>query len=282
MTSPLLLVGLRFSLLLGMVWGLVGCRELITFPVGGGKEQIVIEGYVTNETGPYWVRITRSLPYFGSNDFPSVDGAKVWIESTDGQVDTLFQADTYPGLYFTRRLIGRPNTGYHLTAVVGQDTFTARTWMASQAKLESISVRYDGEGTTAPTFEKGWYPIIAGRDPDTAGNYFRIRVFVNDSLFNGPLDYAIDKLVSDRFFVQGQIIAVEISNAPLQPGDRCVVELMNLNKDLFIFYQQVGSQLSAGSPFAPPGESTNSNIQGGALGYFAAYSSSRLEVNIPE
>jgi hypothetical protein len=143
-------------------------------------------------------------------------------------------------------------------------------------------LRFDGVGSTAPTFKKGWYPIIAGRDPDTAGNYFRIRVFVNDSLFNGPLDYAIDKLVSDKFFIQGQIIAVEISNAPLQPGDRCVIELMNLNKDLFIFYQQVGSQLAAGSPFAPPGESTNSNIRGGALGYFAAYSSSRMEVTIPK
>jgi hypothetical protein len=269
------------ALLVTLVFVATGCRERINLKVRNAAEQLVVEGYVNDEHGPYWVRITRTLPYFGTNEFPGVDTAKCWITSTDGQVDTLFHLEGQAGMYYTRRLVGRHNTGYTLHAIVGRDTLTAFSWLPPRVNIDTAFVTFDNDAKIAPNYKRAWYATAVGTDPDTIGNFYRIRIFVNDSLLNGAFDYAINRVIRDQFFIQGQSLAVQLDNAPLFAGDQIRIELMSLNEGQFKLYQQIGEQLGSGSPFAPPADNAFSNITGGARGYFGAYSVSRRILRIP-
>ena len=73
--------------LLAMGIGLA-CKKVIQADLHNAASRIVIEGEITNESGLYQVKVSRTVAFSESNDFPPVSGAKVSIRSSPDRPST--------------------------------------------------------------------------------------------------------------------------------------------------------------------------------------------------
>ncbi len=77
------------------------CIDPLELDIDANAEQLVVDGVITNEPGPYTVRLSRSKPYDSYADsWDAVEtGATVVISDDQGNQETL--SETKPGLYQT-------------------------------------------------------------------------------------------------------------------------------------------------------------------------------------
>lgn len=268
-----------------------GCEKEIELKVNNIDKNLVIEGYVTNEPGPYYIRVTRTGDYYTPNVFEGVPNATLVLTETgpDGiaLVDTLSVTDSlfdygingkkYGGFYRTNKITqSRARSVYHLKVVADGKTYEATSGLPDYIFLDTVLVRYVPVAESALR-KKGFYITAVGKEPDTLGNNYRLKAYRNDSLLKQP-----DYLIGDDKLVNGLPIIRELP-WNFQDGDTVSIELLALNTPTFKFYQGLSRQLFAGSPFAPPGENVKGNISGGAMGFFAAYcvNTHRLRIKKP-
>jgi hypothetical protein len=98
------------------------CQEYYTDPeIDKGEELIVIEGLITNESGPYTVKITKTLPYNLSGSESAipepVKNVLVTISDNTGLVEQLTEMED--GVYYTSQagIRGEPGKTYILRLV---------------------------------------------------------------------------------------------------------------------------------------------------------------------
>src|ERR1700761_4529274 len=151
------------------------CQKTVTLNLNTAPSQIVIQGEVTDQPGPYTVAINQSVGFYASNTFPSVSGAKVKI--TDGVVtDSL--TETNPGTYQTHTLQGRSGSTYTLTVALGDTTYTASSTMPAPVTLDSIT--FDNSGR----FRKGQITAQANyQDPVGVKNYYQFILYLDGTQF---------------------------------------------------------------------------------------------------
>src|ERR1700722_927346 len=91
---------LPLRLLLFMPVLLYSCKKVIQIDLNSAAPQIVIEGNITDTTGPYLVTISKTVNFSASNSFPPVQGATVQI--TDSMTaQTYAMTESTPGSYYS-------------------------------------------------------------------------------------------------------------------------------------------------------------------------------------
>ena len=243
-----------------IISGAASCQKVINVKLNSADQKYVIEGEVNDGPGPYSVVVSRTKAFTENNSFDQVGGAEVIItDKTAGISDTL--DETAPGLYQTSILAGVPGHTYVLSVRSGGQTFTATSAMPAQ--VVSIDTLY-----TRPSDFGGdnIFMIAQYRDPVGAGNYYRARQWVNDSLVKGSRvrsDYATD---GQTYKSQLSYEADEESGNPkIDIGDRISAELQCVNKDVYDYYRTLRDVTGENS--ATPANPL-SNVTGGALGIF--------------
>ena len=133
--------------------------------------------------------------------------------------------------------------------------------------LDSVVWNYEKD---RPFRGEGYFIKVFGKIPFLDNNQYRIRVFENDTLKNQREDYL---LFDDTFGLQVFEKGLELGYA-FQKNDRVRMELYRLNKDAFVYLNQLVNLLfSDGGLFSPPPQNPTSNIRvvsgkGEVLGYF--------------
>src|SRR5262249_29673984 len=85
-----------------MALAAAACKKVINVDLNNADPHIVIEGEVTNQPGPYQVKITNTVNFSARNNYPPVSGATVTI--TDSTVKRTFTlSETSPGIYTTNQ-----------------------------------------------------------------------------------------------------------------------------------------------------------------------------------
>ena len=79
-----------------MLTALVSCEKVIDVDLSSVEPQIVIDGTITDQPGPYTVKISKTGDYFNPGAFPAVTGASVTISDNRGYRRNL------PDLFNTR------------------------------------------------------------------------------------------------------------------------------------------------------------------------------------
>jgi hypothetical protein len=133
--------------------------------------------------------------------------------------------------------------------------------------LDSVVWNYEKD---RPFRGEGYFIKVFGKIPFLDNNQYRIRVFENDTLKNQREDYL---LFDDTFGLQVFEKGLELGYA-FQKNDRVRMELYRLNKDAFVYLNQLVNLLfNDGGLFSPPPQNPTSNIRvvsgkGEVLGYF--------------
>ena len=271
------------------------CEKNISIHIPDVQQQLVVEGYVYEDTNAY-VFLSRSSPFFSELDSSTVQkyivrGATITI--SDGfTTDTMVEFDLpqyYLHFYYTPVMKGVTGRTYHLTVNAGGEIVTSSTFIPPAIPLDSLWWKADGNKDSLGFV---WAHLT---DPDTLGNYYRwfakrINHYTygdnageqKDNDFIAPLGSTFeDRFINGKSFDfaynRGQQFNSDKEDdgeseerGYFKRGDTIVVKWCTYDQANFVFWRDQESQVqSNGNPFANPSP-VFGNINGG-LGVFGGY-----------
>ena len=101
---------------------LTSCEKVITLPIENNESKVVIEGDITDQPGPYFVKLSRSINLSESNKYPIISDAIVVISDNAGVKDTLKHLTA--GIYRTKLIKGVYGRTYFLDVNVDNKHYT--------------------------------------------------------------------------------------------------------------------------------------------------------------
>ena len=239
----------------------VSCQKVVQLPLQTTSPQLVIEGEITDTTGPYTVSITQSVDFYQPNVFPPVSGASVWLQdSTRGVTDSL--VETSAGIYTALRFPkGKPGHTYTLRVELNGQVYTASCTMPLPVDLDSVNYQVSTlfSQTTID-------PIPYFQDPSGVANYYQFVLFVNSVRVNDV--FLFDDRLSDGRYIAEPIQTDTTDH--LLAGDTLQLDLDCIDKNVYTYLSEVAGITNANTPVNTPAN-PQSNITGGCLGYFNAH-----------
>lgn len=254
-----------YPLLLACVsaWIFSSCQDVIDVNLNSVEPQLVIEGSV--RMGNYAeVLITKTKDFDASNVYDPVTDARVVVSDSSGNSETL-QADA-SGRFVASTIIGEERKTYYLSVMYNEKEYTSVTYMPPRVEIDSITI-WKMALRDIPD------PMVHFVDPVGAENqYYRYVLSINGEIPSSM--YQLENRLISTEFVDGsiirQVIFIEyenngISDDPIRQGDVVGVEMQCIDKGVYTFFETLDNvRYSSANP--------TSNIKGGALGYFGAYS----------
>ncbi|AHM60456.1 hypothetical protein D770_10995 [Flammeovirgaceae bacterium 311] len=241
----------RYIFLLLLVIAAASCRELVTLDLPLQEARLIVEGHLIDTEGPHTVKLTLSQDYFSTAPVPVVEDAVVTISDNAGNVEQLVY--TGNGVYATQSLQGVVGRSYNLSIDWQGQQYASSGTLMPKGIVDSLSVNF--YEAVPPVFDAGYYITLYGIIPEEAADYYRVKVYENDSLYNDRTDL----LVPDSRFVPSRI--VEQLQYPFQPGDTVRLELYSLDAAMYNYYVELRSLLfNDGGLFSPPPRNPTSNV----------------------
>jgi hypothetical protein len=252
-----------------------GCQKVIDVDLNVASPQIVIEGLITDDKGPYFVTISKSGSYFDQPIWPHVSGAEVVITDNTGIIDTLVEIN--PGIYITTKTRGVPGRTYTLKVKSENKEYTASSTIKKKVPIDTMALVKD------QTFH-----IDFGGGPDEREhielhcifldpqekNFYRIKVFINDTTKTD-----IYRLYDDQY-TNGEYTELRVAHA--KAGDTDLVELFSLDSPTYQYYRSLETILHTNPVFGSTPANPVTNLDNGALGYFGACAVSRKTIIITQ
>lgn len=249
-----------FALLLLAVT-LSSCEKEITMDLHPSEPRVVIEGVV--QEGEFAkIRLTMSKNYDDETPYTPIEGATVKLSDDKGNTETLLLAPS--GAYESINMKGELGASYKLLVEVDGQTYTSETKMPSSITIDTLFIiKFFSETYLAKTIIK---------DKPGEDNYYRFIVNYNQKEMPTILidddDKKDGRLIERTLPFNGdddELVEMEVN-------DHLRVEMRCITKEAFDFYKAWDSLLNGGSQVNPP-----SNIKGGALGFFHAFTTSFIE-----
>ncbi|WP_347159912.1 DUF4249 domain-containing protein [Pontibacter chitinilyticus] len=254
-----------FSLSL-LAFAFSSCEEVIDYELRTADTRLVVEGLITNQPGPYTVRLSHTKGYLDEGRTPGVNGVLVVVSDNQGTVDTLKQVAE--GIYQTTKLQGKPGNTYYFRAVVNGQAYTAQSYMLTVSLIDSLTFVYKKKGETS---DEGIHPIIHFADPAGRGNYYRWNVIINGVAEPDELAVLKDDIYDGNYGHADMEFA-------LKENDKLRVEMYSIDKPAYEFWLALlNQQNEAGSPFETPPANAPTNISNGGIGFFGASAVSVVE-----
>ena len=241
------------------------CQKVIKLELNTSAPQIVIQGNVYDQPGPYTVKISKSVNFDESNVYPPVTGATVIISDNIDNSENL--TETSSGTYVTSELMGVPGHSYTLTVKADSQIYIATSTMMNPVEIGSIYFKKNLFGDNLDA-------TIDFTDLGIISNYYRLIYFVNNV-------QQTDINVTDNKLYEGQTITYSIvpqdTDNKLKTGDDVTIWLEAVDKGVYEYFRTAGRR---GGQSASPANPT-SNISNGALGYFNACSVRKIASVVP-
>ncbi|UEG51979.1 DUF4249 domain-containing protein [Mucilaginibacter daejeonensis] len=252
------------------------CEKVIDVQVNTSASQLVIEGNITNVRETQRIKVSRSVNYTETNNFPAVTGAKVVVKDNVGNTWNFTHAGL--GVYTFGPVRGIAGRTYNMTVTTNDNnTYTASSTMPAQVMVDSLSF-------TTLTFGGRTRKHVAVHytDPRGVANYYRYILYRN-GIASKSIFVESDRLtdgnkIKDELFPAG---ADDEDDQELETGDEATVEAQCIDKYVFNFFFTLRQQKRGGpgggvTPGNPP-----SNISNGALGYFSAHTYQAIKITVP-
>jgi hypothetical protein len=243
------------------------CQKVIDIELNTSSSQIVIQGNINNQPGPYIVKISKTVDFDLSSSYPPVSGATVIISDNHGTIDTL--VEPYPGTYVTTKILGIPGYTYSLVAIIGGISYSSVSVMPGPVEISSVYIENAIFGDSKQV-------TLSFNDPANIENYYRVIEYINgdlqtdfhvlsDELYDGDnIEYSIRSMGND-------------DDNKLEQGDTVTLWLLCIDKGVYDYFRTAGSD---GTQSASPANPL-SNIDNGALGYFNACYIKKASVVVP-
>ncbi len=249
----------------------ISCTEEIDdFDLRTAEPKFVVEANLT----PYQAEVflSKTTSYLKPTETPYISGAIVTI--SDGKQDFLLE-ETEVGHYTIRHNFSL-ETMYSLSIKYDDQEFTSESYLTKPVLWDSSTIiisEFDEwitpDDTTQHLYEIGGFIT----DPASIPNYYMFDCYFDDTLRDRSVERDIHfDGTSLQFFTYIDLFS---------PQDTVYFCLRSIDKSVYDFYETLYNCNSSSTMSAAP-DNPKTNIRGGALGRFCAYSLDSLMVIIPE
>jgi hypothetical protein len=261
---------IKISFLLSLLFAMTSCEKEIELDLNTANSKYVIEAQIAQDATAK-VKITKTVNFSDANNFPTIKGATVTMSNGTGDSEQL--AETADCIYESKKMKGEEGKTYTLTVTADGNTFVAKSTMPKKVKLEGLLPQLNimpigNSEQTYILFPKFIDPIELGNSYQfiqSKGNETdKSLVITNDNVGNG----------------QPNARPIFSRNFKLKLGDTISVEMRCLDKIVYDYLYTLDA-ISGGGPGGgtTPSNPTN-NFDNGALGYFSAHTTQKMEVII--
>lgn len=242
---------------------LSSCEKEIELDLNSSNPKYVVEGEIPqNELAT--VKITKTVNFSDSNIFPLVKGATVTITDEIGTTEQL--VETSAGIYKTKKMKGEEGKTYTLSVKADGNTFTAKSTMPKAVKLTGLKTSLSSFAPPGASSSDNYTVFPQFIDPAELGNSYR---FIQTR--NGELDKSI--IIANDNIGNGQPNSRPIfsQNFDIKLGDTVTVEMRCIDVPVYDYFFSLNSIQGNGPGGGTTPTNPVSNISGGALGYFSAF-----------
>src|ERR1700712_1153089 len=242
------------------------CKKVIDVKVANDADQLVIEGGISNEPGPQYVRISRSVPFTSSNTYPPVTGATVTLNNNNGRITPFPEGPE--GYYAINPALGTMGRTYTLSVEVDGKTYKANSTMPNLVVLDSIASRgvILGGGNTNKRLITVYF-----QDPAKIPNQYRFVEYVNRVQVNAIFAF-------DDEFIDGKYVNLDLqqNDIDILPKDTVTVEMQCIDSPIKTYWFSLAQQgaNNPGGAITPANPPTN--FTPATLGYFSAHTTQSI------
>lgn len=244
---------------------LSSCTEKIELDLDNTTPEIIIEGSISNYFDNHRVTITKSQDYYNFRLPEAIENAEVQIIS---QQDTFVLFDVGNGVYITGYIKGIPGNTYTLVVNTDDHIFTAQSTMPSKPVIDSIKFEQNKN-------EAGVFDVLLYTQEPPEDNYYYWGLMKDRYLITTSLDklrFANDDLINGNYLSGLKVHAIEA-----EPGSRVTLIMASIPGDYFNYCLSILKETKySDSPFEPAPANPETNIKGGAFGFFHAYSETSM------
>jgi hypothetical protein len=245
------------------------CEKVVDLDLKDNQSKIVIEGNITDAAGPYFVKVSKSVDFNSTSNFPAVTNAVVTITDNMGQSENL--AHTANGIYTTTTLQGIIGRTYTLKVVENGISYEAKSTMPAKVNFDSLYYR---EIMFGPNTIKTVTPRFT--DPLTFGNNYRFVLKVNNVLDKNYF-VANDNINNGRMYDRPMFS----NDLEIESNNIVNVEMQCIDAQAHLYYFSLSEIAGMGpgggaAPSNPPNGFSN-----GALGLFSAHTTQNINRLIP-
>lgn len=246
-----------FSLLM------TSCEKEIELDLKSVEPKIVIEGRIVKDSIAK-ISITKTKDFYEDNNFPPVSGAIVTVSDDKGNSEVLEQDKN--GLYVSKSLRGKENITYYLNVKVEGNEYTSVSKMPELVKIDTITMY------PVPIFKYAM-PMVHIPDPAGIKNYYRSLLYLNGVRMDIGSETTEDKLKDGTMIERILPVADDEkeNRRKIEKGDTVLIELQTIDKGAYDFFDSLGMMDATEN-------NPTTNIGGGALGYFSAYTINRKQI----
>lgn len=245
------------------------CEDVISIDVKEGKQQLVVDAWLTDEVREQQVTLTLSQPYFDQGTPLPALGAEVYVIRQDS---TLFRFNDFDndGVYtYTprNRNFLRINEMTGLYIKYRDEEYYAisqlkRVPIIDSLKYQSITLPIKPENSP----QSGFLAQFFATDFEGEGDTYLVRSYKNDVLRARSNEYTLsyDGGLSPGSGSDGMLflqpVRMGINSGLFVDQDKVTVELHSIPLDAYFFLYQVQSETNNGGIFSTPPANIPSNI----------------------
>jgi len=264
------------------------CTEKIDIKLDETYTRLVVEGGLTTDTMIHSIYLSKTAPYFSNEAAPKISGAHVYLNDDEGHQIVFEELES--GIYQTQEeTFGISGKTYEMTIELAEEISDNKVYHATSTipyldPIDSIGLVFD------PGFGREGYWIIQlyAQDPVNVANFYMFNVYKNGILMTDTLDkvsFTDDKLF-DGSYTNG-IGVVYFNNAKenerFEIGDSVTLVVSGITQEHYTFMNDVIRSTSFQNPmFGGPPANVIGNIDKGAFGYFATFSSTHASLIVSE
>lgn len=261
-----------FSIVVLFVSVLCSCTKVINLDLNDSDPQTVIEGSIGTIGDSTIVKITKSINFDNSNNFPFVNGALVIISDDIGNTETLQEKSS--GIYSSASFIGVSGRKYKLEVNENGKLFSSSSILPTKVNFDSLTVTKatvtggggpGGGGQSGTTYKV----TVQFKDPSIETNYYRFIEYHNNAQQNSVF-------IFDDRLTNGQSISTDLMsfNRKLKTGDTLTIEMQCIDKPVYDYLKSFAN-LGGGPQNSSTPANPYTNIVGSKLGYFSAHTTQR-------
>lgn len=246
------------------------CTKVIELDLNSSDPQTVIEGSVATTGDSTLIKITKSINFDESNNFPWVENAIVTVSDDVGNSETLVEKS--PGNYSSSTFIGVVGRTYFLNVNAEGVFFTSQSTIPTQVNFDSLiveAVTTTGGGGPGGGGGTSHRVTVQYTDPTVETNYYRFIEY-----HNGEPQSNI--FIFDDRLTNGNNVSAELTsfNRNLNTGDTLAIEMQCIDKYVYDYFYSFGN-LFGGPQNSPTPSNPYTNIVGSKLGVFSAHTIQR-------
>lgn len=250
---------------------LASCEDVVQVKLDEGSKLYVVDAFVNDLRQDQVIKVVTNDSYFSNREAPPVTNAQVVLFDLTANKQYNF-GYTSNGKYVfpitVADTIAKVNHSYRLDVTIDGYTYSSTTVQKRTAVIDSISSSNDFGLGFGSSSDSSYMCLLYARDKaDNNPDYYWVKTFRNDTLFNEPGDINVCIDGTGGAVMNASQDTIDFTPSSTFLGfktykklDKCKVEIHSLSRENYFFFIQAFNQINNGGLFATTPENVKTNI----------------------